>query len=183
MRRQRKFIAAVVALFATIAIGASAASAAYSFYDDDFITGGTTQAVFDGNWGTNGDAMVRWTRDTSTTPDTFRGEIKSVSIAKVRPGYNPKCIAVRARWKWLTGTLSFGVPASVGATVGVTTTSDGYTVSCRVTNGTTPPHYISMDGAAASGRTLLGLRVDLCHKATATSLWACTTNGGDVGGA
>jgi hypothetical protein len=156
-------------------------AATYVIYDDDFITGGTTQAVFDGNWGANGDAMVRWWKDNSN--GVVRGEIKSVSIAKVRPGYNPKCIAVRIRWQKLTGSASFSYPISAGVTVGVTESSDGYTVSCRVTNGTTPPHYISLAGAAYSSQVLTGVNVDICHKATATSVWACATDANSFGGA
>jgi hypothetical protein len=152
---------------------------AYVYYEDDFLTGGSTQAVFDGNWGTNGDAMVRWWKDSGVV----RGEIKSVSIAKARPGYNPKCIAVKIRWQKVSGSASFSVPISAGATVGITETSDGYTVSCRVTNGTTPPHYISLAGAAYSSWALTGVNVDICHKATATSVWACATDANSVGGA
>ena len=153
----------------------------YVFYDDDFLTGGSTQAVFDGNWGANGDAMVRWWKDNSN--GVVRGEIKSVSIARARPGYNPKCIAVKIRWRKVTGSASFSVPVSAGATVGITETSDGYTVSCRATNGTTPPHYISLAGAAHSSQALTGVNVDICHKATATSVWACATDANSFGGA
>ena len=52
---------------AGLALSAVPASAAYTFFDDDYIKGGTTAAVFDGSWGPNGDALVRWTKDSSTT--------------------------------------------------------------------------------------------------------------------
>jgi len=172
VRRFAVVLGVMLGLFA--ALGQNA-GAEYKWFDDDFIRGGTTQAQFAGNWSGNS-ALVRWWEDGSIV----RGEVKARSVVQVKPGANPKCIAVRLRWKRITGTASFSVPASAGVSVGVTETSDGYTISCRGNSGVARP--ISMAGAALSGRSVLGLNLDVCHKATPTSVWACATDANSAGG-
>lgn len=179
MNPVRRTSLAVVAILAGLAVAAPPASAAYVWRDDDFITGGTAGAVFDGSWGANGDAMVRWWKDSDNS--VIRGEIKNSSIVRVKSGTNPKCIAVRPRWQKLTGSIGFSYPTSAGVTVGITQATDGYTVSCRGSSGTATA--IQMGGHAHSSRYLTGLKVDVCHKSTSTSLWACATDANSYMGA
>ncbi len=171
----RRFALAVGVMLGLFGGLAQTAGAEYRFYEDDFIRGGTTQAQFAGSWSGNS-GLVRWWKDGSVV----RGEVKSNSIVTAKPGTSPKCIAVKLRWQRITGSVGFSVPSAGSATVGITESSDGYVVSCRGASGA--PRAISMNGAAFSGRSLMGLNLDVCHKATATSVWACATDANSVGG-
>lgn len=180
----RKLTLAVLA--ATLAFGglvlmASPSSATYVWFDDDIVNSRTAQARFTGNWtlGSAQGGLVRWHYDNDS--GVKRGEFKTSTYAQALPGTNPRCIAARVRWQTVTASPSFSVPAGASLTVGLSTTSNGWTVSCRGATSTTPPTPVFLNGVAFSSRLLLRVHADICHMATATSAWACATDSNAYG--
>lgn len=167
-------------MFATVMVltfFAIQSNAQYKQFDDDYITARTTQAEFGGSWNNNTAGLVRWYW---ADGGVKRGEFKATTLARVRRGYNPLCIAARVRWQTITASPSFSVPLAASVSVGVTTTTDGYTRSCRSSSGTIRPIYLT--GVNHNTRLLWRVHADICHKAAATSMWVCATDSNEYGG-
>lgn len=147
------------------------------FIDDDYITARTTQAEFGGSWNNNTAGLVRWSW---ADGGVKRGEFKATTLARVRSGSNPLCIAARVRWQTFTASPSFSYPLGASVTIGVATTTDGYIRSCRSSTGRIQPIYLT--GTNHNTRFLWRVHADICHKATATSMWVCATDSNEYGG-